>query len=216
MHRPLQGLNGVVVSSVPNSLPPRLRDVAAGLYLQMYYWGRDVRHAEGNLLVEYGFRKIPKEGIHGTSRYQMMWQDGVVELHGHLAGWYRPDGESVIFVRQRHACQLCAEVTPVAAGRVEEARIWSPRHRAEQEMLAARLGGLLEWLLDYEHWVAWKCGPGYRRSQYREYQMLPKKQWWLPPAEALAWYESFVSAPASVTRPRKWAGDPAEAGRRAS
>ena len=53
-----------------------LRDAAAGLYAQMYYWGQDVKHAEGNLLVRYGMTRVPKQTPKGTSRYRQYWGGG--------------------------------------------------------------------------------------------------------------------------------------------
>ena len=77
-----------------------LRDAAAGLYAQMYYWGQDVQHAEGNLLVRYGMTRVPKETPKGTSRYRQYWGGGWIELHGFCAGWYGPE-RGVVFDRAR-------------------------------------------------------------------------------------------------------------------
>lgn len=185
---------------VPNGLPPRLKDVATGLYLQMYYWGRDVVHPGGNLLVEHGFRRIAKEGVHGTSRYQRELDGGILELHGHLVGWYPVEGAGpgMIFVRQRRVCQLCGEVLPVRADRVETARIWTPSGAAEWAQLADTTCILLKWLVEYEGWISSHLGSSHRAAQYREYQMLPKRYWWLPPHTARCWYAAFVAETGTV------------------
>lgn len=187
-------------------LSPRLKDVADGLYLQMYYWGRDVLHPAGNLLVEHGFRRIAKEGAHGTSRYQRELAGGLLELHGHLAGWYPGAGDEpgVIFVRQRRTCQLCGESEPVLPGQLETARIWTPSGSDEWAQLATVTRTLLQWLGEYESWISSHLGVCHRAAQYREYQMLPKKNWWLPPAPAQRWFASFVADPVAVPRARAW------------
>lgn len=189
---------------IPNPLPPRLRDVATCLYLQMYYWGRDVLHPDGNLLVEYGFRRYAKEGVHGTSRYQHAWHDGVIELHGHVAGWYRPEGEGMIFVRQRRACQLCGEAKPVVPGCYAKASIWTPRNREEWGTLANNAARVLDWLCGYEGWVLKRCGPRWRQEQFHEYRQLPNRMWWLDPGSAQKWMEAFVLDPTGVPRARRW------------
>lgn len=192
--------------TAPHALPPRLKDVATGLYLQMYYWGRDVLHPGGNLLVEHGFRRIAKEGAHGTSRYQRELEGGILELHGHLAGWYPAEGggPGMIFVRQRRVCQLCGEVLPVRADQVDEARIWTPAGSSEWAQLARVTGTVLKWLVEYEAWVDSQLGSCHRAAQYREYQMLPKRHWWLPPEAARNWYAAFAAEAGAVPRARAW------------
>ena len=64
-----------------------LRDLTAGLKQQMFFWGRDVVHPDGNLLVRQGFSKSPSAGLQGTSCYGLDWQGGRIELHGACAGW---------------------------------------------------------------------------------------------------------------------------------
>lgn len=40
-----------------------LRDLTAGLTQQMFFWGKDVVHPDGNLLVRQGFAKSPSAGL---------------------------------------------------------------------------------------------------------------------------------------------------------
>ena len=58
----------------------------------VFFWGRDVVHPDGNLLVRQGFSKSPSAGLQGTSCYGLDWQGGRIELHGACAGWYPRDG----------------------------------------------------------------------------------------------------------------------------
>jgi hypothetical protein len=42
------------------------------LHQQCWLWGQDIRRAEGNLLLEYGFeRKRPPEGANACSQYSL-------------------------------------------------------------------------------------------------------------------------------------------------
>lgn len=185
-------------------LSPRFRDFGQGLYLQMYYWGRDVIHPSGNLLMQYGFKKIAKEGLHGTSRYQLEWEGGIIELHGYCAGWYRPDGAGFIYIRQRRTLQICHETSPVKPGSYELAEIHSPRGIAEWHSLAETVSSFTRWLLDYEKWITKRQGSAYREGIFYEYRRLPISTWWLPPHDARRWMETFSANPSEVPRARKF------------
>jgi hypothetical protein len=57
---------------------PIRRRGAELLHLQCWLWGCDIRRAEGNLLLAYGFsRQRPPSGAAGSSAYLMALESGV-------------------------------------------------------------------------------------------------------------------------------------------
>jgi hypothetical protein len=50
-----------------------IRDLTDGLAQQMFFWGRDVAHPDGNGLVRAGLQRIARveSGGEGTSRYRL-------------------------------------------------------------------------------------------------------------------------------------------------
>jgi hypothetical protein len=52
---------------IQDRLSPLFRDLAAGLFQQMFFWGKDVVHPAGNLFLRTGFEKRPSTGLTGTS-----------------------------------------------------------------------------------------------------------------------------------------------------
>jgi hypothetical protein len=126
-----------------------MRDLADGFFQQMFFWGRDVVHKKGNLLVSYGFVKRPSQGLQGTSCYSLPWQGGQIELHGSYAGWFGND-EGFLFIRPRGRCVrwLCGD--PPIPGK------WPSdlyATRADDAMIAVSFP-FLDWWLDYENALA--------------------------------------------------------------
>ena len=106
---------------MPLASPPQsslashfFRDLCEGIQQQMFFWGRDVIHPEGNFLVEEGFERSQSKGMEGTSCYRRPWQNGHIELYGSCAGWYG-HGNGFTFIRPRKKCViwLSEEVTPI-------------------------------------------------------------------------------------------------------
>ncbi|MFU8894447.1 MAG: hypothetical protein ACNA8L_12555 [Luteolibacter sp.] len=85
------------------SLSLAFRDLADGMRQQMFFWGRDAIHPDGNLFVHAGFQKRASTGLQGTSCYSLDWQDGVIELHGSHAGWIGQSG-GFLFIRPIGRC----------------------------------------------------------------------------------------------------------------
>ena len=83
-----------------------IRDLTDGLAQQMYLWGRDVRHPDGNALVRAGLQRIARidNDGEGTSLYRIEREGGWIELHGFCAGW-RPHNaatDGMLYVRRCH------------------------------------------------------------------------------------------------------------------
>lgn len=176
------------------------RDLTDGLAQQMFFWGCDVRHGEGNGLVRFGMQRIARVAAdgEGTSRYRMEHANGWIELHGFCAGWrpHDPASPGLLYVRRCHRIFLSrGEMIP---GRYDMTRL----HSGKMDELLAAAGPFLRWWADYEEWAASELGPAWREECLRDFRRLRGARPWLPPAEALAWLRNFVAEPHRADRPR--------------
>lgn len=178
-----------------------LRDAARALDCQMYFWGRDVEHPLGNLLVERGLTRIPKETAKGTSRYRQAWRGGVIELHGFCAGWYGPEG-GILYHRRRDGWLAWPEADPPQPQALVRLEASAPR--LESEALLRRVVVLLDWLHHDEARAQQQWSPAQRRQHHRDFLQLLPRRWWLPPESSQRWLHAFVADPLGVPRPRKY------------
>jgi hypothetical protein len=172
-----------------------LRDLTVGLRQQMYYWGRDVVHSDGNQLVHEGFTKRRSPGLQGTSCYSLDWQGGVIELHGACAGWYR-EGEGFVYVRRLNRCDGWQDGEPMVPG--DSVRL--ARKSVPAGELAERMGPFIEWWIQYERAIEQRLGADYRLKCYREHARLPRSRTWLSPEAGIRWIEAFLNEPAGLDR----------------
>lgn len=182
-----------------------LNDVHRGLGQQMYFWGMDVMSA-GNLLKAYGFERRPSPGHTGTSCYRLPWGGGLIELHGHCAGWYPSAPEQApgyLFVRNHrsgYAHQQCQPVVP-GTWRTHQTK------RHTDELLQASCH-FVRWLVEYEAWVLDHAGADYRNRCHRQFLELPKSRPWLPPGLALRWWQCLAANDRALTRARRFPSSP--------
>jgi hypothetical protein len=176
------------------------RDLAAGFDQQMFFWGRDAIHPDGNLFVRSGFQKRASTGLQGTSCYSLPWQGGIIELHGSHAGWIG-EGGGFLFVRPLKRCVRWLDTSPPVPG------VWPQEkfNTTDSAGLHALAIPFLDWWIAHEREVARLAGPRFRDNCYRQYRKLPKTRPWLTPATAIRWITTFRDAPESLTRARKFA-----------
>lgn len=178
-----------------------LRDFTDALTQQMYFWGRDVIHPSGNLLVAHGFDRRKSEGLEGTSCYRKALEEGYIELHGACAGWY--SGESgvpgFLYIRTRRRCYLYEGEEPPVPGFYSDHLLRTDPGTG----LVERSRRFLAWWLDYERWITEVTGPGYRTACYRTFAKLPKSAPWLPPAAGIDWLRRYHHDPAQAGRSGK-------------
>lgn len=181
------------VTSISSSI--LLNDAARGLTQQMVFWGQDVRHAEGNMLLEFGLKRNPSQGLKGTSCYTSSWENGLIELHGAVASWSPPTGQTgCIFNRNQAVIALWNSTRPPVPGKQ-----MGSTGNAEARWLAFH--PLMRWLVNYESWVLKTHGLEWRQSGWRNLKRLPKGKPWLPPHLALKWWE--LAASGNPLRPRE-------------
>lgn len=168
--------------------PPRhshtgdLGKAARGLAQQMVWWGCDVRHPSGNMLVRYGMGRTPSPGLTGTSCYQMGWEGGWIELHGAAASWTSGDSrDGMVFTRDRGRIALWNGERPPVPG-LEYGHQGSVSERWEAAL------PMLRWIAGYEKWIDGQLGPQWRQACRRHIRRLPRGKPWLAPKEALDWW----------------------------
>lgn len=190
--------------------PYFIRDLADGIQQQMFFWGQDVTHPNGNFLVKQGFERSASLGAKGTSRYRLPWQNGHIELYGSCAGWYGPE-QGFTFIRPRRLCALwlSGKETPVPG-------VWQPEligKATNRSQLYLRSHPFLDWLLTYEHAVLDHFGSNYRKENYWKYKKVPKAKAWLQPEAALQWLQCFRKTPKLLTRPKHFVHQQTECSR---
>jgi hypothetical protein len=163
--------------SIPDSrLRGLIRDLTDGLAQQMYLWGRDVRHPEGNALLRSGMQRIARTetGGEGTSLYRIERENGWIELHGFCAGWrpHDPQATGLLYIRRCHRIFLASEP-------------------------------LLRWWADYEQWAQQELGAVWRQECWRDYVKLRHARPWLTPPQAVDWLLEFLENPRTQQRPRE-------------
>lgn len=180
-----------------------LRDVARGLGQQMFFWGCDVRHASGNLLVHAGMERLARAERRGegSSRYRMEWGCGLIELHSYCFGWYSqtPPFRGAIFIRRLERLASCAGPLPVTPGKYEREQIIT---EGADELLHS-IRPLLDWIISYERNIRKLTDDSYRDACWRRYLSKTGARPWLSPSEAESWFESFLKAPEKTQRPRE-------------
>ena len=180
-----------------------MRDLAAGFRQQMYCWGRDVLHPDGNLLITHGFSKRPSEGLQGTSCYSRLWQGGQLELHGSHAGWIGKHG-GFLFIRPLGRCvRWLDDAHPVPgdwhAGQFET--------HVDGEMHGLAMP-FLDWWLEYESTIEMNHGKSYREACHRQYKKLPKTRAWLAPDNAQRWINGLRYTPEKLVRANRYGKSP--------
>jgi hypothetical protein len=182
------------------SIPNLLRDLAAGFQQQMFFWGRDAIHSEGNLFVRSGFHKRHSGGLQGTSCYSLPWQDGSIELHGSHAGWFAKSG-GFLYVRPLRRCVRWLDGTPPIPGTWPSEQYQS----ASDDALYKLAMPFIDWWLNHERIVSQLAGLRYRQECFRLFKKLPKTRGWLAPEDAIRWITALRDEPANLSRAARFA-----------
>jgi len=181
-----------------------LRDFTTLLGQQMYFWGRDVIHPQGNLLCENGFERRKSEGLEGTSCYRKdLGGHRFIELHGACAGHYAPLVEtekSFLYVRNKKNCFLYSGDEPPAPG------FYAPDTFHSGPALDLYFASLrfLDWWLEYEQWIGKETSSTWRQAGHKAFASLPASRPSLPPDEALLWLNQYRHNPTRIDRVGEW------------
>ena len=183
----------------PNSIG-LLNDFTKALGQQLYFWGCDVTHPNGNLLCEYGLERRKNEGVKGSSCYRLVYQGDIIELHGLCVGRYSKDKSSFLYTRKHRRCWIYEDSKPPLPGSYNKNLIKN-KSIHQIEMASRRF---LEWWLEYESWISTQTHPSYRNQCYRSYRKLPKAKLWLQPNDALSWLQHYMDSPSTLKRAKNW------------
>ena len=136
---------------------------------QMWCWGRDIRHSEGNVLCRYGFLPLPPPAPdHGSTAY--IFSQGselTIVLWGFGIFCSCRDVEHVGLFLKRY--DFAPRLTPTAA---PPQAVWAPEQLrdlrdphtpSERTCLQSLFGATLHWIASYEQWVIHRLGLDYRR-----------------------------------------------------
>lgn len=175
------------------------RDLAAGLQQQMYFWGKDAEHADGNLFLRTGFEKRPSAGLKGTSCYRLPWENGAIELHGAHAGWLG-EGGGMLYIRPLHRCVQWLDPEPPIPGEYPGDRYSSKPDGILQNLMRP----FLDWWISHEREVLRLAGASYRESCHRVFKKLPRSRAWLRPPLATRWVIALRDHPEDLPRAKRF------------
>ena len=176
-----------------------LRDCANGFYQQMYYWGKDVIHPQGNQLRAYGFIKSPSRGLRGTSCYTYESDEGLIELYGSCAGYYS-DEIRVVFLRKRCRFYKWLPEHRLVAGNWSQDDVYVD----DPYVMLSSLAPLFNWWLVYEKWIEQRLGIGHREQCFTEWKKVNGNPVWLPPELAMHWVQELLELKDSHVRPKQY------------
>lgn len=152
----------------PSELDHAGRASAALLVQQCWLWGRDVRRAEGNLLVEYGFeRAVPAQREWGSSCYTYVVPTGETVRLWSFGVMYSDEARGGVLLQKTSAVPL------LVAPRYALAPAWrrehiatarEPRFPADARRMLSLFPSMLAWIGAYEQWVVDTLGADYRRD----------------------------------------------------
>jgi hypothetical protein len=124
------------------------------LHQQCWLWGQDIRHKEGNVLLQEGFvRRRPPEGLEGSSQYTLRLSESVhVRLWGF--GFFYGGSEGIYLNRYAF--------TPLSARLSDD--VWTPKPFARlclsQNFIA--IAEAVRWIAHFEKTVQTGMGIDYR------------------------------------------------------
>lgn len=186
-----------MINSNSNGL---IKDFASALEQQLFFWGCDVIHNEGNLLTMYGLERRKSEGKGQSSCYRMEFNDAIIELNGLCVGRYSNDGHSFLFTRQHKKSWLYnSEIAPLPGIYDKQLIVTRPAEKIEE---AGRR--FLVWWLEYENWICENTESNYREKCYNSFKRLPKSKAWLPPEIGIQWLREYLYSPRNLNRSREW------------
>jgi hypothetical protein len=133
---------------------------------QMWFFGRDIQHPDGNLLLRFGFdRSRPPVAVSGTSRYIIATHAGVLVLWGWGAVWRDADPLALLMRRHGPGPRLISARSPLDDVWAHTALAGTPaRSDADRARLDALLTDFAGWVSEYEQWARATCGEPWRQE----------------------------------------------------
>ena len=176
---------------------------------QMWCWGQDIKHEEGNLLLSYGFTcKRPPEGEKGSTAYLlkprdqeslMLWGFGLCYARSQMGGMFlKRDCFTPRWMPN-------SDVLTSTWNRAKFPETSLPQTPEEGRIACTLLASALYWMSSYEQWILSTLGLEYRQScleklrqpflppdEYRQHCLEKWGQPFLPPKKAVAEWERLA------------------------
>jgi len=142
------------------------------LHHQCWFFGRDILHPDGNLLVQYGFKRYKAPKKTGTNRYRIVIGTSVeVDLWG-FGLFYGDEKLGRIFVRRYDFSPQLFEKGNLGPRIFESEDLPSslkPARDIEIDVAKDLTRRAVDWILTYEDWVEKAYGKEWRRKCLREW-----------------------------------------------
>lgn len=148
-------------------IPPSVIRFADRLFnQQLWCWGQDVKHRQGNLLMRYGLERHREPGQEERGSTCYRWDDG----DQHLAMWgfgvfYGTRRFGGLLIRRYGFRPVWSEVESLSVGihSPDDLPTFArPRRHAHWRRAHRLCRDLMLWIADYEEWVQQQLGPEYR------------------------------------------------------
>lgn len=143
------------------------------LHHQCWFFGRDIWHESGNLLIRYGFERIGvPENQSGSNCY--CWRDNS-ETEIKLWGWgvFFGDCTNGILLKRFNFRPRFLAARRLAAPIFQSEQFPPSRFpREDFEIKTARTltVDFIDWILRYEQWIEKTCGKSWRQTNLREWE----------------------------------------------
>lgn len=142
------------------------------LHHQCWFFGRDIHHPQGNLLIRYGFERCTAAEKTGSNCYRLRGEE---PFEINLWGWgifFGSDALGAIFIKRfdfrprlfengkLHAPVFKSETLPPNRLPREDFEVKTARHLTVD---------FIRWIVRYEDWIENECGKSWRRKCLREW-----------------------------------------------
>jgi len=144
------------------------------LHQQLWFFGKDIKVSQNNLLVSYGFEQVrPPRATSGSTNYickidgevnMVLWGFGIYYGYGNNNGVYI--GRYDIYPKLIHEEPLNLPVW--APSRLPIMKL--PETEEEWEYSFILMSELFEWLARYEEWVNWVMAGSYREDCLKDWR----------------------------------------------
>lgn len=143
------------------------------LHHQCWFFGQDIRHESGNLLIRFGFERfgVPSEKS-GSNNYRFRSTD---DTEINLWGWgvFFGNEKGGILIKRYDFCPRLLKVGKLYFPVFKSENL--PLNRMPRENLEIRTARkitaqFIEWVLEYETWIEGECGKYWRRKNLREWE----------------------------------------------
>jgi hypothetical protein len=179
---------------------PRFRSVEAAKLLehQMYFWGKDVLHPAGNLLVAFGGTPFRRDDApHAVRCYALTVAEGRMILHSTGVVFQPDQGRcGIAYLRPAHRLyHVPPGEMPLPCPSAKA--IASNLRTVRPGEFPPTLTRLLHFVRDYETWAAQRLPNHARDGAWREFRRTASHgTQWLPPAESRRWLDACLPAAA--------------------